>query len=298
MNKKTAVITGATSKVINLLIDKLISAGYNIIAVSRNVKNKEPRSNVKWIVCNLALHGQDFSFLKDSDILFHAASISNFYNREDYMSNNYQSTVNLTDAAIKYGVGKIVYISSILAGYDYGDFGLSKVRSEEYITSHSDNWLIIRPAQLYGYSTDNPIDKLIETIKKRKIVFSPIGDKNGIYPLFYKDLINKITESTILKEESKSVKIIIGPKSYTHFSLAIEIAYALNKKIVIVPIPKLLIQFTYHIINILKLRIGVSPDKLYRFYHCNDSITQYSTNMLSIIDYLQGDLNQPLVSSE
>jgi nucleoside-diphosphate-sugar epimerase len=269
------------------LIDRLIASDYQVIAISRKEKKEELRTNVTWVVCDLAIPDQDLSFLKSADILFHAAAISNYYNRKDYLRNNYQSTINLTNAALTFGVGKIVYISSIIAGYTYGDYGISKIKSEEYISTHFDNWLFIRPSRLYGYSEQDPIDKLIANIKKKKIIISPVGDNKGIYPLYYLDLADQIYESSILSNQTKSIQNIVGPKAYTYKGMIDEIAKTLEKKPVIVPIPRMMIMMVYHILNTLNLKIGIYPDQLYRFYHCNDSVKATTNNLLSLPEYLK-----------
>jgi nucleoside-diphosphate-sugar epimerase len=270
------------------LIDRLIAGDYQVIAVSRREKKDEIRTNVTWVVCDLSFPNQDLSFLKDADILFHAAAISNYYHRKDYLRNNYRSTINLTNAALTYGVGKIVYISSIIAGYTYGDYGISKIKSEEYISAHFDNWLFIRPSRLYGYSEQDPIDKLIATIMKKKMVFCPVGDAKGIYPLYYLDLVDLIYESSVVSNQTKSIQNIVGPKAYTYKGMIDEIAKTLEKKPVIVPIPRMMIMMVYHILNTLNLKIGIYPDQLYRFYHCNDSVKATTNNFLSLSGYLEG----------
>jgi nucleoside-diphosphate-sugar epimerase len=287
MTTKTAVITGATSRIMDALINKLIAVGYHIVAVSRKEKREESRTNVTWVVCDLSIPNQDLSFLKGSEILFHAAAISNYYNRHDYLLNNYQSTINLTNGALQFGVGKIVYISSIIAGYSYGDYGISKIKSEEYILKNFDNWLFIRPSRLYGYSKHDPIDSLIETIKKKRFVICPTGDKKGIYPLYYNDLANQIFELSIISDKTKSIQNIIGPKAYTYKGMIKEIEQTLGKKVIIVPIPRFLFMLAYHVINSLKLKIGIYPDQIYRFYHCHESTPDGTKNFLSLPDYLK-----------
>jgi nucleoside-diphosphate-sugar epimerase len=291
MIKKIAVITGATSKVMDQLIDTLITNNFHIIAVSRKEKKEETRKNIKWIVCDLSFSDQDFSFLKDSDIIFHAASVSNYYKQKKYLLNNFQSTINLTDAAKKYGISRIVYISSILAGYNLGDYGLSKIKSEEYITQNFNNWLIIRPSQLYGYSLDNPIEKLIETVRNKRIVFCPVSIKKNIYPLYFSDLVNFIFESSIEKNESKIFKVLTGPKAYNYRTLIDEVALNSNMKPLIIPIPKIFIISLYYLIRAFNIRIGIYPDLLYRFYY-NPSIEISSDNTILFSDFLKDNIKR------
>ena len=286
MVNKIAVVTGATSKIMELVINKLVIHDFQIIAISRKPQPKSENNKIQWVTCDLWLPDSDFSFLKNADILFHTAAISNYYNREEYLTNNYGSTVHIVKAASDYGVEKIVYISSILSGYEYGDYGLSKIKSEEFITQNFNNWLIIRPSQVYGLSGKNPIDQLIENIRKNRFIVCPIGDEEGISPVYVLDIADKIIEYSMAENLSGTIQCISGPKSYSYKSLITEIARCLKKKVFIVPVPKFLVLAVYWIIVLLKLKIGIYPDKLYRFYHGNSSINENPTDQMPLSDYL------------
>lgn len=286
MDKKIAVVTGASSKVMDQLIDRLIEKEYRVIAVTRSARRYEYRENVEWVTCNLAAEGQDLPFVHNADIVFHGAAISNAYDRETYVLNNYQSTVNLVDASNRYGAKKIVYISSILAGYEFGDYGLSKIRSEEYIRRNFDQWLIIRPAQLYGYSLNNPVDKLIDAVRKKKIVWCPVGDEKGLYPLYLEDMVEFVLDASVARKESHAIRVIAGPTAYTYKSLVGEIARALDRKIFILPIPSFVLKAAGALITRLKLRMGMYPDQVYRFYHGNTAIDAFPGQVRSISEYL------------
>jgi nucleoside-diphosphate-sugar epimerase len=288
MAKKIAVVTGATSKIMETVINELVAFDFQIIAVSRKSQQKPKDNNIQWVVCDLSLPNSDFSFLKNVDILFHAAAVSNDYRKEEYLINNYGSTIHLVDAALNFKVKKMVYISSILAGYEYGDYGLSKIKSEEYIIQNVKDWLILRPSQVYGYRGKNPIDQMIEKVRKYRFIVCPTGDRQEIYPIYYEDLAEKIIDYSIVKDEFKKIKNIIGPESFSYKGLSKEIARNLNKTIFIIPAPKFIVLAVYLIISRLKLRIGIYPDKLYRFYHSHGSTNAPLNNLRSIADYLSG----------
>jgi len=291
MEKKIAVVTGATSVAINALIDLLVNSNFQVIAVSRNIRQSETRKQVKWVVCDLASCSPDLTFLENTDLLVHAASISNAYTRAEFFHNNIQSTINLVEAAKKYQVKKIVYISSILAGEKYGDYGHSKFQSEGYLRNNFNNWLIIRPSQLYGYSR-NPVDKLIEAIAKKKILFCPVGDQNGIYPLHFNDLVQHIFTLSVDKKRTNIIEIITGPKKYNYKGMVHEIANILNREPWIIPVPKVIMLMVYHILKTTRLKLGIYPDQIYRFYHNYHSEVNSIQQTISLSDYLTRKMNQ------
>jgi dTDP-4-dehydrorhamnose reductase len=285
MKEKIAVVSGASSGAISAIIDRLLKTGYMIVAVSRFKQEDECREGIKWIQCDLSVPNQDFSFLTNADILIHAAAISYTYSLDEYLQNNYQSTIHLVDASKKFGVKKFVYISSILAGYECGDYALSKIKSEEYVKQGMADWLIFRPSQLYGYTLSNPIDKLINSIEKKKIIICPVGDKKGISPLYYKEFSQLVFDSIISIKETKITKELSGQESFTYIGLVKEIIRVLNLKRLIIKVPRFLIMLVFRIIRLFHLRLGIYPDQFYRFYN-NHTIEVQSTGSISIAEYL------------
>ncbi len=287
MNVKTVtriLITGASSAIMGALIDKFDLTDHEITCITRKRK-KHFRKDVKWIESDLSNSKQSFSFLKNVDIIIHAAAISNAYSTGEYMKINFESTKNIVDAANRYKAKKIVYISSILASEKCGDYGFSKLQSENYIKMNFKRWLILRPSQQYGYSDNNPIDKVVNTIHDRSIIFCPIGDKKGIYPMYYNDLADLIYIK-VLKSKINVTEYIVGPVGYSYKELIKHVTKVLGKNIVIIPIPKFAILWIYYLIYFSRLKIGIYPDQLYRFYH-NRIIKDVSINCTKIEEYIK-----------
>jgi nucleoside-diphosphate-sugar epimerase len=288
---KKVLVTGASSALMSDLMNTLIDNGYQIVGVSRDIEKVDKKLAVKWVECDLVNPDQSFTFLKGIDFIIHAAGLSNSYQANDYMLVNYQSTKNLVDASMDYCIKRFIYISSILAGNANGEYGFSKLKAEEYIQKKIDNWLIIRPSQLYGYSSIAPIDQLINTVKKKIFAFCPVGDTKSIMPLYFRDLSNSIYEVAFKNRESNIVKQIVGPESFTYRDLIILFADVFNKKVKIIPIPKFVIMSVYHVVQFLNLKIGIYPDQLFRFY-ANDLLIECpSTDKTRIIDYIQANFD-------
>ena len=150
MVKKKIIISGATSFLMNAVIDLIqLQKKYHIIGITTKLREGQ-RKDIEWMECNLAMAENDYAFIKSADTIIHAVAISNAYTQQDYLNINLQSTKTLVDLANRFQVNSFVYISSILACETCGDYGLSKAISEKYIKSNFNNWLIIRPSQLYG----------------------------------------------------------------------------------------------------------------------------------------------------
>ena len=158
---KKIIITGASSAIMNAVIELiLLEEKYKIVGVTRK-QQQNHRNDIEWVENDIT-SDRDYLFLKDADLLIHAAAVSNAVNKEEYFKTNYEATCNLLKAATKYKVNRFIYISSIVSNEHSGYYGQSKLKSEKFIKNTFDNWLIIRPSQLYGYSDKAPIDSLIK----------------------------------------------------------------------------------------------------------------------------------------
>lgn len=285
--KSIIVITGATSAFMNELIDLLIPLNDQLVAVTRDLRKIDEQKKVRWIECDLSNPLGDFSFLENAEMIIHAAAISNAYDPEEYYLNNVVSTKNLVDASRKYAIKKFIYISSILAGEHSGNYGKSKLASEEYIRSSVENWIIIRPSQVYGYFSKYPIDKLISSIGKNKIVLCPLGDHRRIMPIYYKELAQIIFEISFKKEESNAIYQITGPETFNYKELVLQISQVLNKKILLIRIPKFVVLSMYYILKKLNVKIGIYPDKLFRFYNEAPVLRQPIRGNFTLEHYVQ-----------
>jgi nucleoside-diphosphate-sugar epimerase len=263
----------------------LINEGYQIIAITKNKNKVYYESGISWKFCDLSIQENDFTFLREADILIHAAAVSYAYTYKEYIQNNFKSTVNLVNAAKVYNVKNFIYISSVSAGLGNGYYGISKIKSEDYIKANLSKWLIIRPAQIYGYVNKTAIDKLISNIKNNRIVLCPVGDKKIICPIYYKDLAQKLLESIIYYEDSNTTIVMHGPEKFTYLELVKNIKNNLKRDILILYIPKFFIFLAYFFIKAIKIKVGIYPDQFFRFYN-NPEFNFTQNENITISKYL------------
>ena len=95
--------------------------------------------------------------------------------------------------------------------------------------------------------------------------------------------------SVVKKEESYAIKVFSGPESFTYKELVKEILNTQSRKVVIVPIPKILIMLAFYLLKISHLKIGVYPDQLFRFYN-NPQNEVSPDKTITIAEYLEENL--------
>jgi len=292
MSSNKIIVSGATSALMSAVIDRIMANGDgNITGITTDMQ-KAHRSDIEWVKMDLSKTGNDYSFLKGAEMIIHAAALSNAYSKQQYLDVNFQSTVNLVENAKKYGVPKFVYISSILACNTCGDYGFSKFKAENYIRANFNDHLIIRPSQLFGYGKKSPIDALIEKIRSNKFILCPVGDPRGLYPLYFKDAARTIYRFLSGDHLSGKTLTVVGPQAFNYKELAGEIAATLNKKVLIIPVPKWVLTGVKNTIKLSGLKIGIFPDQIVRLYHPNKNIEPSKGNFLTLGKYIRKEYGE------
>ncbi len=267
MAKKKIIITGATSAIMNTVIDFIQpQKEYQIIGITSKIK-KGNRKDIEWVECDLTMSNNNYSFINGAEMLIHAAAISNAYTLQDYLNTNFQSTKKLVDLANHFRVNKFVYISSVISSKTSGHYGLSKMVSEEYLKFNFKTWLILRPSVLYGYSEKAPIDSLIKKVATKNLIPCPIGDPDNLIPLYFLDAARLIYSAIFTEKICNTTKLLLGPEAFNYRSLVVEISRSLHKKVFIIPVPRIIMMGLKNLIRLFRIKVGIYPDQIVRLYN-------------------------------
>jgi dihydroflavonol-4-reductase len=179
-------ITGASGFIGNYLLDLLISKGHDCICLSHNTPiNKEGVEIVKGSITNM----ESMERMKECDAVFANAAIAMAGPPKDIRKKmwevNVKGTQNTLELALKYGIKKIIYTSSIVA---LGDTKYIGIADETSINKHCGSFASLYEktkyeahliAQKFINENDAPI-----TIAMPAIIFGEY-DKNVIGTFFH-----------------------------------------------------------------------------------------------------------------
>src|SRR3990167_10998927 len=125
MEKKIALITGATGFIGNTLCAQLINAGFYVRALTRQLSlTPKEKNNIGWVCGDVTKPPTLTGVCADIDVVFHCAGFAHAFEEENpnfatlHQQVNYQGTVNLLNEAIAAGVKRFIYFSSIKACAD------------------------------------------------------------------------------------------------------------------------------------------------------------------------------------
>jgi nucleoside-diphosphate-sugar epimerase len=284
--KKNILITGITSSFLSKLSDKIDKSKYNIIGITRTPQNSI--ETVEYEIGNIT----DGVFInkivqKNIDIIIHGAAITHSYDEKKYFDINFTSTKLLVDK-IKIINPQIyfVFISSRTASPDSGGYGLSKLKAEEYIKNNLENWLIIRPAEIFGTDKNEGIEKLITDVKTKKIILTPVNIKYKLYPIHIDDALNIMYDAIFTENIKKQILSVNGNDGYTYFELVNVLEKKFKKKVFIIPIPKIIMFALKHLIKLFNIRTSIVPDQIDRLYSKKE--TQFiKYNFTKVEEYLK-----------
>ena len=264
------LITGANGFVGKHLVDYFLSTGSKVRCLSRNKID-----NVECVYGNVldsslvekAVHGCDY--------IIHTAAIINPTDK-NIEKVNVELTRNLVNAAIKYNVKKLVFISSQVVLHNDIDKYVTTKKTGEEIVSHFKNHVILRPTMVYGPNDKRYVTKFIKIIKSWPFIPIIGNGKNNMHLIYVLDLVRAI--DVCIKQNVLGTYVLTGETiSYNKLTSIIE--NELNIKRLKLRIP----------INFLKYFVFV-----YEKFASNPKITRIQLNRMS--SEIKNDLVMPYIN--
>ncbi|MEK9628632.1 MAG: NAD-dependent epimerase/dehydratase family protein [Nitrospinota bacterium] len=208
------LITGASSTLGKNLASELLKTG------GFSLRLLEHHSPVKIEGCETVKGNiQDSESLERAcsgmDGVIHMAALTHSNSPKAYFEVNETGTENLVRACLSNNVKRFIFISSSAASESGGGYGLSKLRAEEKVRNAMQDWVILRPSEVYGPKMDEGIGKLMEWVRRFPVI-PVIGDGSYLMsPVYVDDVIQAIVE--VLKNNSLTEKSLnlCGPEVMT-----------------------------------------------------------------------------------
>jgi len=259
------LITGAGGGIGKILLSKLIKNGYeDLFVLSRT--NKEYGRNIKIVKGDLLNIASLTKALSGIDAVIHMAALTHSSDPKKYFQINAEGTKNLLTASKEKNVKRFIFVSSRAAESGGGAYAESKLIAEESVRQYAFEWIILRPAEIYGAKDDEALSKLINQIQKSFFIPVPGMGQSELAPLFADDAVDAIINS-LNCPRANEIYTIAGPKTYSYNEIVELIAKSFNKKIIRIPVPTIILKtagrfFPNHIVpdQIPRLFVKKSDD--------------------------------------
>ncbi len=279
---QSILLTGASSELMQQTIKGMDD--FTFKGISRQNRTHD---TIQYVQGNL---NDPFSLaeaVEGVSMVIHAAALTHSNSSTDYFKVNVEGTLNLIKVAESAGVQKMVYISSRTAGLRNGAYAESKLMAEELVKSRMPEWLIIRPAEIFGGSTTEGINQLIEDIRSKSWVICPVNLSHKLYPIHLYDAARIISKHIFELESRSQVVTVNGREAFSFFELIQYISGALEKKINIIPIPRFLMFTIMYALQITGIRTSIVLDQIPRLYGAK-SMQEPEGELISLSKYLKG----------
>lgn len=234
----SVLVTGATGFLGRDLIQRLLADGFSVIALTRKPFPSTDRLRV--VVCARGMSAVLPEMLRSEEIqtVIHAAGRLNG-SQEQIARDNEELTRELVQEIAAFNKDiRFLYISSVSAIPQLGDYGRSKRQSERILEESAlSTWQIFRPSLLYGKGDDKNVAKLISWVQRFPLVPVLGGKKVKLQPLFVGDLYTVLHKALRGAGTVKGTYTLAGPRQEPLWDMIGDIADRLGKRVWRVPIP-------------------------------------------------------------
>lgn len=264
-NRKKVFITGASSALLQQVIELIDPNRYELVGLTRKPKNPK-NSHIRWVIGDLMDSETYGSELTTTEIILHGAALTHSKNSAKYFTVNVEGTRQLLGSIPNDRNPLFVMISSRAAGADGGSYGESKLMAEELVKEKRANWIIIRPAEIFGGRKKEGIDNTILSAVSGGVQPCPVGLRSKLYPIHQIDAAKEIYEAVFEQNRKGEIVYVNGPKGYSYKELLKLIQAITNSGIVILPVPQLILAMAAWFSSLTGLNFGFVPDQVKRLY--------------------------------
>jgi nucleoside-diphosphate-sugar epimerase len=251
------LITGASSTLGKNLTIKLLEKKQFSIRLLEH-RSQVFRENCEIFKGDLQVIDSLVRACSDVDTIIHLAALTHSSSGKKYFEINEEGTKNLIAACKKNNLRRFIFVSSVAASEEGGDYGVSKLRCEEWVRESGFDWVIIRPSEVYGMKMEEGIGKMVAWIDKYPII-PVIGDGSCfLSPVSVDDVVKVMME--ILGDDSikKETLNLCGPEKMTMNELIDRLAKIQKKQIKRIFLPIWFVRLGIGVLSFFKSSLAFS----------------------------------------
>jgi nucleoside-diphosphate-sugar epimerase len=213
---------------------------------------------------------RDFStitpHLENCHMVVHGASVTHARYKKDYMEINWKATRHLVDEASVQGVKHFVYVSTNSAGPNNGGYGRTKWMAERYVKAKMSSWLILRLSEVFGVSSSDGIDGLIQKSLHRSLLLCPQQVPFPFSPIHVEKATQQLYDAVFKSGNWNQMQLISGEEHFSYDELIKLIGNISRKKIRMINVPKKLMILLKWLLVLYPSQLSIVPDQIDRLY--------------------------------
>ena len=270
----TVLVTGASGFVGSHVLPELLGAGHRVVALVRSPKAGEVvlRRLPTVLAAAVELRPGDVlepatlpAALAGGDAVVHHVAISRaWHGGNDLLRVNLGGTTNLLAAMHAAGVRRLVHLGALgVADREELHYAKSKARAEAAVRASALDWTILKPSLQFG-----PRDgffNIVAGLVRVPAPFVPVpgNGKSRFQPIHAGDVALCVRLALERPATIGQAFELGGPRAWTYREITAEVARAVGKRRLIVPMPLPLIRLAAGTMEALHLRFfPVATDQL------------------------------------
>lgn len=259
------LITGASGFVGRNLLRSLGDKGMRIKCLVRDRSKVDLDEKIEIVEGNISDRNVLYEATKNVDTVVHLAAVIKSSEPREFENVNVIGTKNLVNACLRNGIKKIIYVSSLDATLNRPDvYGKTKAGGEDEIIRSSIDYIILRPALIYGKDSKD-INILAKIVKTFPIIPVIGGGTYKFQPVYINDVC-EIIAKLINSDIRNKIYYIAGEQEISMNDLIDKIASIYAKKVFKIHVPLWLLWL---------------PIKLYNFFFKNSTVNYQALKQLT-----------------
>lgn len=204
----TVLIVGATGYIGKAVVAESVRQGYNVIAVTRSLKNDPHFDGAEVVVADVSDPASIAkTFSRKVDVVISCLATRSGLPK-DFDDIDYKATLNVLNTAQKSGVEKFILLSAICVRKPDLPLQLAKLKMEDALMRSGIDYTIVRPTA-YFWVFDSQT-RMIAKGKPGYVVDS--GDQSHHNPIAREDLAEFMVSSIGNSERKNRVFVLGGPE--------------------------------------------------------------------------------------
>ncbi|MEY4388559.1 MAG: hypothetical protein RLZZ432_278 [Chloroflexota bacterium] len=283
-------LTGGSGFVGSHVLPALLAAGHQVVALVRNEKAAE-RLRVRHAAAPGALETRlgdvvDAASLRGAvdgcDAIVHLVALPRDWNGgADLERVNAGGTANLVAAAQAAGIRRFVHLGALgVLERDGLHYASSKARGEATVRASGLDWTILKPSLIWGERDGffNIVAALVRV--PAPIVPVPGDGKSRFQPVWVGDVARAVVQVLGDPKSAGRSYELGGPRYWTHREITEEVARALGKRRLVLPMP----------VPLIRLVAGLSEAVRFPFPVATDQLRQLAFDNIGAVDGVEREL--------
>jgi NADH dehydrogenase len=265
-------LTGGSGFVGSHVLPALLAAGHDVVALARTPKaaatiaerNATYAARLTTRIGDVTNPASLSAALVGCDAIVHLVAIPRDWNNgADLLRINTAGTEAMIAAASAAGITRFVHLGA-LGVQDREDlhYAKSKARAERAVRESSLDWTIIKPSLIWG-ERDGFFNIVAALVKiPAPAVPVPGNGKSRFQPVWVGDVARAIVQALGDPKSARRSFELGGPRYWTYTEITQEVARALGKRRIVVPMPVPLIRLVAGVSEAVRLPFPVATDQL------------------------------------